>query len=107
MDEQDATPTNVGSNDRLGAGVEARDRLMQALPHFRRAVAKARLQGEVKLGILAVNKDGSGQIMVRFDADDLFDDIATLLGAPPQSAEDDMQADAEQFLQQHGLSRGA
>lgn len=85
----------------------AKERLLAALPYFRKAVSDAKKKGAVQLGVLATNPDGSGNIEVRFEASEFFDDLATVLGAPPQTEEDDMKAKALAFLQRHGLTPNA
>jgi len=82
---------------------EAKERLMTALPYFRKAVADAKKKGRVQLGILATNPDGSGDIEMRFDCDEFFADIETALGAPAQTKDDDMEADALKFLNTHRI----
>jgi hypothetical protein len=84
---------------------QARADLLGALPYFRNAVARARAKemGQVKLGILCENPDGSGNIEMSFECDAFFDDLASVLGAPPQTDEDNGKAAALRFMQQHGF----
>ena len=82
---------------------QARDSLTRALPYFRHAVEEARKKGIVKLGILSENPDGSGKLEMKFDCDEFFEDLALVLGAPPQTEEDSINAKAMAFMQQHGL----
>jgi hypothetical protein len=77
---------------------EAAARLLEALPLFRKAVSDASLRGLPQLGIIACNPDGSGQVLVRFDAGDLFEDLALVLGAAPWSEEESKKADTLAFL---------
>lgn len=81
---------------------EARNRLLQAMPHFRFAMKQAALKGAAHVGILAVQPDGSGNVEAKFAAPDFFNDLALVLGAPPQSKEDDMMAGATRLVQQLG-----
>jgi hypothetical protein len=79
---------------------EARNRLLQAMPHFRFAMKEAAKKGAPHVGILSVQPDGSGGIEAKFAAPDFFNDLALVLGAPPQSKEDDMMAGATRLVQQ-------
>lgn len=54
-------------------------------------------------GILASQPDGSGRIVVSFDCEDFFKDLEIVLNMPPQTEEQDMQADACAFLQRQGI----
>lgn len=83
--------------------------LLIALPHFRYAVDQAKKEGTVKLGILTNRPDGTGRVVTSFECDEFFDDIATLIGAPPQTAKDNLTASAHEFVSKHGLraERGA
>ena len=83
--------------------VEAAKNLSTALPYFRKAVKDAAAEGNVKLGILASQPDGSGRIVVSFDCEDFFKDLEIVLNMPPQTEEQDRQADARAFLQRHGI----
>ena len=82
---------------------QARADLMAALPHFRYAVAEAQKNGQVMLGILCERSDGSRKLEMSFDCAEFFDDLALVLGAAPQSAQDDLQASATQFAHQHNI----
>jgi len=95
-------PTEVNDMNReINA---AKERLMTAMPYFRKAVSDSRKKGTVQLGVLAANADGSGNIEMRFEADGFFDDLALVIGCPMQTDEDDMRADALKFIQRHGLN---
>lgn len=85
---------------------EAKKSLQIVLPYFRKAVADANKNGVVKLGILCEHPDGTGNVEMRFDCAEFFADLALVLDVPPQSADDDMNATALQFLQSHGLTTG-
>ena len=77
---------------------EAAARLLEALPIFRKAVSDASTRGLPQLGIIAANPDGSGQVLIRFDAGDLFEDLALVLGAEPWSEEESRRASTLAFL---------
>ena len=64
---------------------EARASLTTALPYFRRAVAEAAKKGLAQLAVVTSFPDGSGQIGMRFDCEEFFEDIETVLGAPPET----------------------
>lgn len=83
---------------------EARDSLLVAIPYFRHAIEEAKKKGVVKMGILMENPDGSGKIEMKFECDEFFQDIAILIGAPPQTSQDTANAKALAFKQQHGLT---
>ncbi len=78
---------------------EARDKMLKAITFMRHAVKEAAKKGEVHFGILAVNPDGSGQVVARFEAPEFFDDLAAIIDAPEQTEEDDLEASALQRLQ--------
>lgn len=79
--------------------------LTVALPYFRSAINAIRAEGKtVKMGILAVNPDGSGKIEMQFDCDEFFADIATLVDLPDETTEDVMNYQAQKFLAEHGLT---
>lgn len=86
----------------------AKERLAVAIPYFRNAVNTAKANtdkgGKVQLGVLSVNADGSGKVEMQFDCEEFFKDIEEVIGAVPQTAEDDMKADALKFLHKHGLA---
>lgn len=85
------------------ANPEARNRVLTALPYLRHAVQEAKAEGLVKLGVLALQEDGSGRIVMQFDSEDFFKDLESALGAPPQTAEDDAKAQALKFTHESGL----
>lgn len=79
--------------------------LRAALPFFRLAISTAKESGKaVKMGILAVNPDGSGDIEAMFDCDEFFDDLAVLVDLPAETEEDVMQYAAARFMAKHGLT---
>lgn len=83
---------------------EAKTRLLAALPHLRFAMAEAAKNGRAQVGILCLKPDRTGQIVAQFDAPDFFNDLAEVLGAPPQSEDDNIEAVAERIAQ--GVRRG-
>lgn len=83
---------------------QAAERLRRAIPYFRGAVNDAKSEGMVKMGILSKNPDGSGRILMEFDCEEFFNDIATVIDAPPQTMQDDMTFKAQSFLAKHGLT---
>ena len=83
---------------------QAIEKLRDALPYFRKAVADAKKQGNVQLGVMATNPDGSGQVLMRFDSEDFFEDLALVLDLGPQTEEDDRKASALAFLQNHNIA---
>jgi hypothetical protein len=82
---------------------EAKNRLLIALPYMRKAVEDAKKKGSVQIGILSIKPDGSGNIEMRFDADDFFNDIGIIIDCPEQTKKDDIRADAVKFLNKHGI----
>jgi hypothetical protein len=85
---------------------EAKETLVSALPYFRKAVADARTsdsEGTVKMAIVHKYADGTGKVGMTFDCDEFFDDLALVLGAGPQTEEDDLKAEARKFVQKFGL----
>lgn len=85
---------------------QAKERMLAALPYLRHAVRQAKKTGKVQFGILSTSEEGSGRIIAKFDADEFFDDLEVILGAPPQSTEDQLKAEALEFAQIHGIARG-
>ena len=83
---------------------QAIETLRAALPYFRKAVADAKKQGIVQLGVMATNPDGSGQVVMRFDSEDFFEDLALVLDAGPQTDEDNKKAGALAFLQRLSIA---
>ena len=82
---------------------EAKKRLLVALPHFRKSISDAAKEGSAQLGILATKADGSSRVLMRFDCEEFFKDIALICDAAPQTAEDDAKAEALKFKQVHKL----
>lgn len=87
-----------------------KDKLRQALPHFRHAIKTASEEvgdsGTVMFGILTKKHDGSGRIIADFRANEFFDDIAELLDLPIEnSEEEDLDAQAVEMLYKAGLRR--
>lgn len=83
---------------------QAKERLLLALPYLRNAVAQAKQKtGRAQIAVLATNPNGSGNLIARFEADEFFADLEAVLGAAAQTEEDDLKAEALQFLQLHGL----
>ena len=83
--------------------LEAKNRLLLAVPYFRAAMKDAKAKGRTEVAILAAMSDGGKSIEMACDATELFDDIALVIGAPAQTKNDDMQAKAVGFLQRFGL----
>ena len=81
----------------------AKERMRTAIPYFRGAIADAKKNGVVKLGILAENPDGSGKLEMKFECEDFFSDLALVAEAKPQTKEDDAAVSARKFLSLHGL----
>jgi hypothetical protein len=69
-----------------------------AIGYMRHAVKVAAESGDVEIGILSVKPDGTGKIVAMFEAPEFFDDLALLIGAPEQTKEDDMKAEAAAIL---------
>jgi hypothetical protein len=62
---------------------EARQRLLEALPHVRLAMEMARIEvpgGTVGLAIIAKSTSGTGRITATFDGDEFLRDLAEVLG---------------------------
>jgi hypothetical protein len=81
----------------------AKVKLLEILPHLRYSVAQAAKEGTAKLGILSEDEFGGGKIVSQFRAEEFLNDLAELLEAPPQNAEDDNSAAALQFFHKHNL----
>ena len=88
------------------ARAAALKKMLIALPYMRHAAKEASETGKVFIGILSVNDDGSGRVVARFEGPEFFDDLALVLGAPDQTEEDDMKAEAASLLDNLGLERG-
>lgn len=82
---------------------EAKSRLLEWLPYIRNAVTEAKKNGDAMMGILCVYPDKSGKIEAQFEADALLSDIAEVIDAPPQTAEDDLNAAAKRFIDVFGI----
>ena len=82
---------------------EVNVKLLRAIPHFRYAIEEAKKKGAVKLGILSQFADGGGKIEMIFECDEFFNDLAILVGAPPQTTEDNIAASALAFRQKWGI----
>lgn len=85
---------------------EIRNKMLQALPHMRFAIEealKANNGATIKIGILAVNPDGTGKVACSFAGTEFVEDLATLLGAGPLTDEERMDARAMKFLTEFGL----
>ena len=79
--------------------------LLIAVPYIRRAINVVKEEGKtVKLGILAVNEDGSGRIEIQFDCDEFFADIAALIDLPDENEDNVAEYAAMKFMSQHGLN---
>jgi hypothetical protein len=73
--------------------IKAKETLNQFFPYLRRAIEKAKENGDVRFGILSYNPDNSGCVEY----------AEALIEAPPQTKEMDDNADAALFLMKHGL----
>lgn len=88
---------------------ESLARLKSAIPHLLYAVKLAQetakeKSGVVRLGVLAVNPDGTGKIEAQFDTPDFFADLAAVLDVPATlTAEQEAECAADRFLSQTGL----
>ena len=82
---------------------EARQRVLQVIPHLRYAMKDAAKEagegGTVEIGILAVKHDGSGgRVVCRFNAGEFWEDLALVVNAPRQTEESEMDAKAQQLV---------
>jgi hypothetical protein len=103
--KQELTPMpNVPREAESQQVSEAKERLVSAMPYFRNAANKAKMEGEFRLAVVSTNNDGSGRVLMQFAPGDFFEDLALVLGVPAQSAEADLKADALAFLHRHGLN---
>jgi hypothetical protein len=75
-----------------------------AIGYMRHAAKDAAKDGVVEIGILSVKESGAGRVVARFEAPEFFDDLALIIGAPEQTAEDDMKAEAAALLDGFGFS---
>lgn len=85
---------------------DAAGRLNEALPYLRNSVAEANAEGSARLAIVSVNPDGSGRIVCKFECTEFMADLALVIGAGEQTAEDDANAEAVKFLQRHNIQAG-
>jgi hypothetical protein len=63
---------------------QARINLLAAIPHFKNSVDQAKQSGDVQLGVLSYNEDHSGKIIMSFDCEEFFEDLAVLTTNPWQ-----------------------
>lgn len=83
---------------------EATEALKNALPYLRYAVEQAREDGGIaKLAVASENPDGSGKLIAKFECDEFFEDIATVIGLGPQTEEQTNDAKAVELLQRIGV----
>src|SRR4051812_5084902 len=73
---------DVGAAEQHAARNEpAALRLRDVLPHIRAAADRARTEGTVGLGVIAMRDDGGGRVTAQFEADDFFADLALVSDA--------------------------
>jgi hypothetical protein len=84
---------------------EARKKILSIMAHLRHAGERAKEEGELHLGILAIKPGGGGRVVVQVAASEFMDDLALALDAPPDTEEEKLDAQAVAFLDQHGLRR--
>lgn len=83
-------------------------KILEFLKYARFAVQEAKAEcegwGSVKLGVLVWPNDGkkAGRVACRFDAPEFFEELATLLGAPPLTEEDILDCKAAQIVSMFG-----
>ena len=82
---------------------ELKKKFCLAIPYLRKAIADAKKNGAVKLAIVSKKPNGSGKVECEFECEEFMTDLATLVGCPTQTEDDDARAIAEKFLQEHGL----
>lgn len=70
-----------------------------AIPHFRYMLQKAKAQGNPEMLMVAVTADGDKKVVGSFQCEEFFDDLATLIGVGPQTAEDNLNSSAAEFAQ--------
>jgi len=75
-----------------------------AIGYMRHAAKDAAKDGAVEIGILSVKESGAGRVVARFEAPEFFEDLALIIGAPEQTKEDDLKAEAAQLLDGFGFS---
>jgi hypothetical protein len=59
--------------------------------------------GTVGLAIVALQPDGSGEVVARLEAPEFFEDVALAIDAGPSTEEDLQEARVRQFLDKLGL----
>lgn len=84
---------------------EARQRLLDVLPHLRLALEEAKLlapDGTVGLAVIITRADGTGRLTARFHGKEFFEDLAVMLGIAgeplwlePTAEEDDREEASE------------
>ncbi len=80
--------------------LQARERLLAALPYFRSSIKNCqKKKKKLQLGILSVEPNGSGNVEMRFDFEEFFADIETLIDAPEFTEKDQQKVEAVGFLQ--------
>lgn len=85
---------------------EAKAKLLAALPYLRHGIAEANKEGTAQIGIISTHPNGAWRVVLEFVVDEFISDLEVVLNAPPQTAEDEAQAKAVKFLDQHGLRLG-
>lgn len=75
--------------------------LTVAIPYFREAIKDAAEEagetGRVQMAVIIEREDGSGQVGMRFDPVELFDDLACLIDLPAPSEDDEINYRAEKL----------
>ena len=79
-------------------------RLREALPYLRNAVAEASASGVAQLAVVSTKPDGSGNLVCKFECVEFMADLAAVVGAGPQTEDDDARAEARKFLQRNGIA---
>lgn len=79
-------------------------RLREALPYLRNAVAEASASGVAQLAVVSTKPDGSGKLVCKFECVEFMADLAAVVGAGPQTEDDDARAEARKFLQRNGIA---
>lgn len=79
-------------------------RLRKALPYLRNAVAEASASGVAQLAVVSTKPDGSGKLVCKFECVEFMADLAAVVGAGPQTEDDDARAEARKFLQRNGIA---
>lgn len=76
---------------------QARNDLLTIIKHLRYAASQATENGKPMLGILSVEPDGGGKIECRLEIGEFLDDLALVIGAPPQTKQDDFECAARKI----------